>query len=222
MSHELRTPLGVMLGFAEIARDLAPPREIAECITRIEGAGHDLLQLVEATLEMGRIEAGRDTVALATVPLATVWATLQQACAGLVPASGVRLEWVSDLPAVDVFTDANKLAVVVRNLVHNALKFTAQGHVRVEVRVGDELALTVRDTGIGIRPQDQAIIFDMFRQVDGSDSRRYGGVGLGLHIVRRYVDRLGGRVSVESRPGHGAAFTVFLPMPDEARVTTAA
>jgi signal transduction histidine kinase len=102
--------------------------------------------------------------------------------------------------------------MVVRNLVSNALKFTEQGFVRAEAVVdGTDLLLRVSDTGIGIDPQDHDRVFDMFCQADGSDSRRHGGTGLGLYIVRRFVQQLGGRVELASRPGRGSVFTVRVP-----------
>jgi len=109
-------------------------------------------------------------------------------------------------------TDPRKLLVVVRNLVGNALKFTERGSVRAEVRLeADTVILRVADTGIGIRREDQETIFDMFRQADGSDTRRFGGSGLGLYIVRRFVQQLGGTIALESAPGQGSVFTVALP-----------
>jgi signal transduction histidine kinase len=108
-------------------------------------------------------------------------------------------------------SDHAKLKMVVRNLVHNALKFTETGSVRVHAIVADggaTLQITVADTGIGITPEDQAIIFEMFRQVDGSDRRRHDGVGLGLYIVRRLTTILGGTIDVESEPGNGSRFTL--------------
>jgi signal transduction histidine kinase len=102
---------------------------------------------------------------------------------------------------------------VVRNLVHNALKFTEAGSVHVQAAVADDaFVLDVTDTGIGIAPHDQATVFEMFRQGDGSDTRRYGGTGLGLHIVQRYVEQLGGRVDLASTVGTGSRFTVRLPL----------
>jgi signal transduction histidine kinase len=122
----------------------------------------------------------------------------------------VVLAW-GDPPAVAVRTDPQKLQVVVANLVSNALKFTEHGEVAVTLDVeGDDLVARVVDTGIGIRPEDQALVFDMFRQVDASDRRRYGGTGLGLYIVRRFVDQLGGLVALASAPGCGSTFTVRL------------
>ncbi|HEV7735438.1 MAG TPA: HAMP domain-containing sensor histidine kinase [Candidatus Binatia bacterium] len=212
MSHELRTPLNVILGFSEMARDHA--LDLAErerCLERVETAGRELMELIEDTLEIGRIESGRDEVRLEPVTLSALWTELGTACGRMPRRHGVLLAWL-DAAEVSVVTDPRKVTVVVRNLVGNALKFTERGSVEASARVeGDELVLRVADTGIGIRPEDQAVIFEMFRQADGSDSRRYGGVGLGLHIVRRFVTQLGGTVALDSTPGSGSAFTVRLP-----------
>src|SRR5581483_10457866 len=159
------------------------------------------------------IEAGRDEVRLAPVPLSTVWTELGEVCARLPRADAVQLAWVPDVPAVSLVTDRRKLGVIMRNLVGNALKFTEQGWVRADVRAdGDVVVLRVADTGIGIRTEDRDAIFEMFRQADGSDSRLYGGTGLGLYLVRRFAEQLGGTVSVESAPGRGSVFTVRLPV----------
>jgi signal transduction histidine kinase len=213
MSHELRTPLNVILGFAEMARDAAldGPERIA-CIGRIEGAGRQLFELIQSTLEIGKLEAGREDVRLETVPLAAFWDDLGRACVDLRCNEAVALEWHSGLPDVTVVTDPRKLTLVVRNLVGNALKFTEQGVVRIEGELTpDRMILRVADTGIGIRPEDQTTIFEMFRQADQSDTRRYGGTGLGLYIVRRFVEQLGGTITLESRVGEGSVFTVTLP-----------
>jgi signal transduction histidine kinase len=218
MSHELRTPLNVILGFADMLEDES--REGAQwrdLIGRIKVSGRDLLELIENTLEVGKIEAGREEARFERVPLRQLWSALARGCERLPRADGVALDWQDDVPDVVLVTDPRKLAVVVRNLVGNALKFTERGSVRVEPWVSaDAMVIQVADTGVGIHPADQEAIFEMFRQVDGSDSRRFGGAGLGLYIVRRFVAQLGGRVTLQSSPGEGSVFTVTLPRGPEA------
>ena len=219
MSHELRSPLNVILGFAEMARDqgtAAPERE--EYMRRIEDAGRDLLTLIESTLEIGKLEAGREDVRLEEIRLPGFWTELGRGCASLSRRPEVRLEWGSDVPDISFVTDPRKLTIVMRNLVGNALKFTERGHVRAQVRLsGDSIVLEVADTGIGIRREDHGAIFEMFRQADGSDSRRFGGTGLGLYIVRRFVEQLGGTVELESTPGRGSTFAITLPVSGSVR-----
>src|SRR5262249_60161995 len=118
----------------------------------------------------------------------------------------------SDIADIRVRTDPRKLTIIVRNLVGNALKFTEQGFVRADATIErGALFIQVRDTGIGIRPEDQDAIFEKFRQADGSETRRCVGSGLGLYIVRRFAEQLGGTVVVSSTPGSGSTFTVRLP-----------
>jgi len=213
MSHELRTPLNVILGFAEMAQEHdLPAAERSRVLARVSAAGRDLLQLIEDTLALGRMEAGRDDLMLEASPLDQLWATLGHECRSLPRAAGVSLEWEGTSSDARIVTDRRKITLVVRNLVHNALKFTEEGVVRATVSsAGDAVVIVVSDTGIGIDPAALESIFEMFRQGDGSDTRRYGGTGLGLHIVRRSVERLGGTVGVESTPGKGSAFTIVLP-----------
>jgi signal transduction histidine kinase len=174
-----------------------------------------LLELIQATLDVSRMESGALPVNVATVDLAVLF----QELAGQVPGSwvkpGVRLAFdvAPGLPSIQ--SDHAKLKMIVRNLVHNALKFTDAGSVTVHADVVDDggaLAVIVADTGIGITPEDQAIIFEMFRQVDGSDRRRHDGVGLGLYIVRRLTALLGGTIAVASEPGRGSRFTLRFPL----------
>jgi signal transduction histidine kinase len=223
MSHELRTPLNVILGYADMARDPAAAGVRDAYLERIAGAGRELLELIESTLEIGRIEAGRAEVQLEPVGLAAFWEKLAKSCAALPRRAEVSLVWEPGVPDGPLVTDPRKIEIVVRNLVGNALKFTEQGHVRARLaRDASAAVLTVSDTGIGIRPEDQEAIFQMFRQADGSDSRRFGGAGLGLYIVRRFVQQLGGTVTLESAPGRGSVFTVRLPWRAASSVSDAA
>ncbi|MEO8600935.1 MAG: PAS domain-containing sensor histidine kinase [bacterium] len=214
MSHELRTPLNVVLGYAEMLVDPEVPADQRAAFgVRIQGAGRTLLELVEMTLDLGRAEAGHDEVRLTPLRLPGFWRGLGEDCARLPRPPSVSIEWDGCPPEVTLLTDARKFAIIIRNLMGNALKFTETGCVRAEAYCHDgALAVRISDTGIGIDPAHQQLVFELFRQVDGSDSRRYGGAGLGLYIVRRYVEQLGGRIDLASLPAHGSHFTVSLPM----------
>ncbi len=211
MSHELRTPLNIILGYVEMARDADGPLDTAACMDRIETSGRELLGLIEHTLEVGRIEAGRDEARMERVALGPLWRTIGAGCERLPRKPAVALEW-SDAGDVVLETDPRKLTIVVRNLVGNALKFTERGSVAADVTLGERsVVLRVRDTGIGIATGEQATVFEMFRQAAGPEDRR--GSGLGLYIVRRFVEQMGGAIALESAPGVGSTFTVTLPRP---------
>ncbi len=216
MSHELRTPLNVIMGYTQMLADGAigpdDPASYAETLDRIHRNAVELLELVSATLDMGRLEAGREAVASGTVHLGQLFAELAREVQPITPA-GVALAWRSDFGPEPVLADRVKLKTVLKNLVGNALKFTSAGAVQITARrVEHQLVIAVRDTGIGIAPEHLSLIFEMFRQVDSSSTRQHGGVGLGLHIARRLVELMGGTISVESRPGAGSTFTVTLPL----------
>ncbi|MBY0276857.1 HAMP domain-containing histidine kinase, partial [Candidatus Binatia bacterium] len=213
MSHELRTPLNVILGNAEMAADDdVGAAERRRCLAGIQRAGRDLLELVEDTLEIGRLDSGRSSATPVEIGLPVLWRDLWTSCAGLSPAAGVELSWGAEPPDLTVATDVRKLVTITKNLVGNALKFTARGSVAVELAPADGgLVLRVSDTGIGIPPDKHAEVFEMFRQLDGSDSRAYRGSGLGLYIVSRLAAELGGSVELVSAVGRGSTFTVTLP-----------
>ena len=216
MSHELRTPLNVIIGYTEMLRDGAIGPVTAQqldVIERLDARGRELLELIEQTLHAARIEAGRDVAELQAIRLTDLVTALQTSTSGLPRPPGVTVDWEHPgALAGPIRTDKSKLALVVRNLVSNALKFTSDGRVVVGLTAhGDALAVEVRDTGIGIGAEHLPIIFDMFRQVDGSMTRRHGGVGLGLYIVKQFVTRLGGTIDVTSTPGKGSTFRVLLP-----------
>ncbi len=213
MSHELRTPLNAILGYAELLQDGGDDDERREFLGRIHTKGRELLELVEGTLEIGDIEAGRAGVHREIVALPALWAAAGDACRELPRGADVAVDWDTAVPRVLLRTDPRKLVIVVRNLVSNALKFTEHGSVRIGARAdGSRIAIRVADTGIGIAPEDRAVVFDLFRQADGSESRRFGGAGLGLYVVRRFVEQLGGTVELDSAPGRGSTFTVLLPV----------
>jgi signal transduction histidine kinase len=216
VSHELRTPLNVITGFTEMLRDGAAGPLTAqqhELLTRIDVRGRELFDLIETTLHVGRIETGRDAVALAPVRLGDLVRLLKSRTAGLPQPPGVTCQWEipADLNGI-VVTDSAKVSLIVRNLLSNALKFTPEGSVTVRVlRGGDRLTFEVADTGVGIAPDQIGLIFEMFRQLDNSETRQHGGVGLGLYIVKQVVERLAGTITVDSALGCGSTFRVTLP-----------
>ena len=216
VSHELRTPLNVIIGYTEMLREGAVGAlsgDQRDLIERLDTRGRELLDLVEATLQVNRIEAGRDQVSTTPIALTELVRALDVSTAGLPRPPGVSFEWrLPEAPGAMLRTDRAKLALVVRNLVGNAFKFTEAGKVEVRVVLDrDLLAIEVEDTGIGIPADQVPIIFDMFRQVDGSETRKHNGVGLGLYIVNQFVTRLGGRIEVQSAPGSGSTFRVAFP-----------
>jgi len=216
MSHELRTPLNAILGYIDLLRDqaLGPllPDQI-DALERTRARSLDLLQLVQATLDLNRLEAGAPRVEWSAVRIGE----LVESVRAQVPARWlkpeVRLEFHAEAAETPIWTDAGKLRTVARNLVHNALKFTERGRVAMTVRPcpqHENVLIEVRDTGCGIPADKIGEIFEMFAQA--GNAAAHDGVGLGLHLSRRFVTLLGGRIDVESRVGEGSLFRVELPL----------
>jgi signal transduction histidine kinase len=219
MSHELRTPLHIIMGYAEMLLGLEqPPAEDGRLmLRRIQDAAGNLLQLVNSVLDLGKLDAGRVPVVNQTVVVSHFVTQLQRR--DRLPRSpGVRMEWdfAAQLPSIE--TDLTKLTTVLDNLINNAIKFTAVGSVTVRVRdlpADNRVEFQVEDTGRGIDERELSRIFEPFYQVSGAVTHPSGGVGLGLAIVQRYLTLLGGSISVRSRVGEGATFTVRLPYRNE-------
>ena len=216
LSHELRTPLTSMLGWLRLLRagQLTPERsgqalEVVERNTRIQA------QLINDLLDVSRIIAGKLQLDCYEVELAPIVEEAVESSRSDAEAKGVRLKIAQDAGGAAVLGDPLRLGQIVSNLVTNAVKFTpAGGDVSVRlVQEGAEAVLTVSDTGIGIEPGVLPQIFDRFRQADSTITRRHGGLGLGLAIVRHLSELHGGRVSVTSPgAGQGATFSVCLPV----------
>jgi signal transduction histidine kinase/DNA-binding NarL/FixJ family response regulator len=214
MSHELRTPLNAILGYTEMVRDgmQGPVNEQQQrCLEKVLNRTQELLTMINGILQVTSMEAPRKTH-IHPINLSGFLDDLRSTYE--FPSDRqVKLHWeYRDLPMFE--TDTEKLRHILQNLINNAVKFTPKGHVAVTVRYVPErhrMEFKICDTGIGIPPDKLPIIFEKFRQVDGSETRLYGGVGLGLYIVKKYVEALGGKIDVQSTTGVGSAFTVTLP-----------
>jgi CheY-like chemotaxis protein/signal transduction histidine kinase/HAMP domain-containing protein len=231
MSHELRTPLNsiLILGqqLSENADNNLTPRQV-EFAKTIHGAGTDLLNLISDILDLSKIESGTVTVESEDVLFTHLRETIERNFRH--EAENRKLAFVTDFDARlgrHITTDAKRLMQVLKNLLSNAFKFTGQGSVKLHVGLAREgwssdhpilsqvpavVQFSVTDTGIGIAPEKQRIIFEAFQQADAGTARKYGGTGLGLAISRELAHLLGGELRLTSVPGQGSTFTLYLPL----------
>ncbi|MFI2719704.1 HAMP domain-containing protein [Streptomyces collinus] len=239
MSHELRTPLNSLLILAKLLADNAEgnlsPKQV-EFAETIHGAGSDLLQLINDILDLSKVEAGKMDVSPTRIALVQLVDYVEATFRPLTAEKGLDLSVrVSpELPAT-LHTDEQRLLQVLRNLLSNAVKFTDSGSVELVIRPAREdvpqkireqlletgsltdpdaglIAFSVTDTGIGIASSKMRVIFEAFKQADGTTSRKYGGTGLGLSISREIAQLLGGEIYAQSEPGRGSTFTLYLPL----------
>jgi len=217
MSHELRTPLNSTLILAKLLADNKEGNLTATQVKfaqTISSAGNDLLNLINDVLDLSRIEAGKVELAPEMVSVAATFDSLKKTFQPGADQARVRFEAHIE-PGVPEFieTDPQRLGQILKNLLSNAFKFTAKGEVvlRAHAANGGAVAFAVRDTGVGIEAHQQEVIFEAFRQADGSIHRKYGGTGLGLSISRDLATLLGGEISVRSEIGVGSEFTLTLP-----------
>ncbi len=221
MSHEVRTPLNGILGFTSLLRETSLSPDQAEYVETIQLSGEALIQLTDGILDFARMESGKfELDPLPVAPRECVEDALDLVAAKAATKNVELLHWVEDsVPAV-ILADGNRLRQVVDNLLNNAVVFTAQGEV--EVRVGTEpvrgasakrqLVFYVRDTGIGIAPDQHANLFHPFTQLDNALTRRHGGTGLGLAICKNIIELMGGQIQLKSAVGHGSTFSFTLPL----------
>ena len=216
MSHELRTPLNVIIGFSGMIHEgllgtINPEQERA--LDKVTSRSGDLLAMISQILLASSIEAGKVHVERQKVELRSFLDDLKSSYE--VPLDKkITVNWDYPLDSLTIETDGAKLKHILQNLINNAIKFTEQGHVTISARYileAKSVEFKVADTGIGIQKEMLPSIFEMFRQVDSSETRSYGGVGIGLYIVKKYTDLLGGRIKAKSDLGKGTTFTLTIP-----------
>lgn len=216
MSHELRTPLNVLIGYNELLLDGAYgdlSEDQREPLGRADKSARELSDMIEAILDLNRLEKQEVPLNVGRVDLGALIGEVveEDRNIGDKPDVGVETDLAPEIPLLQ--TDRVKLKMIVKNLFGNAVKFTEQGGIRIEARaVHPGVEISVVDTGIGMSEKDQSIIFEPFVQIDGTDSRRYGGLGLGLYIVHRLVAALGGSIDVDSKLGQGSTFRAWIPL----------
>jgi len=230
MSHELRTPLNSILILGQQLVD-NPDGNLSgrqvEFARTIHGAGTDLLNLITDILDLSKIESGTVSVDAEEIPLSTLQETATRPFRHEAETRGLYFDIEIDSRLRSITTDSKRVQQVLKNLLSNAFKFTEQGGVRLTISAPDGgwspghpvldntplvIAFEVSDSGIGIMPEKQRIIFEAFQQADASTSRKYGGTGLGLAISRELANLLGGEIQLRSSPGVGSAFTLYLPV----------
>jgi signal transduction histidine kinase/CheY-like chemotaxis protein len=221
VSHELRTPLNSILLLSKMmASSSEMSTEHIQQAQVIHDAGRDLRTLIDTILDLSRFEAGKATVKPETVDLPVLLNDVHELMRPQFEDKGLKLDLVIDQDAPSsLLTDGEKLRQILVNFLSNALKFTEQGGATLQLsrNTGEDadpcpLAISVRDSGIGIPAEKQALVFEAFSQVDGSTSRRYGGTGLGLTISQELAKLIGGRIGVKSQEATGSTFTLLLPL----------
>ena len=216
VSHELRTPVNLIMGYTELLLNenfgrLAPQQ--TEPLQRVEKSARNLRDLIGAVFDVCRIEAAQDVFATTPVRIAEVLDELEAEAQELRENPEVRYQRRAPSELALVYTDRTKLKIVLKNLLQNAAKFTDKGRITVDAyQRNSGVIVSIADTGIGIEPEVLPQIFEMFQQGDNSMTRRHGGLGLGLYVVRKLLELIHGKIEVESKVGQGSTFRVWLPL----------
>ncbi|GAB3928164.1 response regulator [Mucilaginibacter myungsuensis] len=219
MSHELRTPLNSILVLARILKDNKSDNLSADQIkyaSVIFNAGNDLLTLINDILDLSKIESGKMDLIVEESTVKGIVNDMEMLFAEMASNKGIKFKsTITDVPE-KIFTDKVRVQQVLKNMLSNAFKFTPEnGSIDINVTAGDTpktIAFHIKDSGIGIPPEKQKLIFEAFQQADGSTSRKYGGTGLGLSISRELANLLGGKITVSSEVGEGSEFTLIIPL----------
>lgn len=222
VSHELRTPLNAILGLTPIIRARSTDAGSLDLLSKVEGAGEQLLDLISDLLDSTRIEANRLRIDSVPFRLSEVMARVDTTCADRARVKGLPIDVVADAEVLaHVFVgDPLRIEQMINNLVGNAIKFSEHGSIVIRLTATPEpgaptrLRVEVIDQGEGIAADDQQRIFMLFEQVDASSTRRHGGAGLGLGLCKRLAELMGGRIGVRSQPGQGSCFWFELPLSD--------
>ncbi len=222
ITHEFRTPLTVILGVTEqVKQYLAEQQAKAQTalLETVQRNGSQLLQLINQLLDLSKLEAGSMTLQLQRGDVVAFVKYITESFHSYATGRGVQLHFLTDSPAVEMDYDPEKLQMIVVNLLSNAIKFTPSGgHIYVQIKEVAQkkkpwLSLRVKDTGVGIAPEKLPYVFDRFYQADDSSTKNSGGTGIGLALVRELVRLMQGDISVSSKPGEGAVFTVSCCLP---------
>lgn len=221
MSHELRTPLNSIIGFTGmILQGMAGEinEEQKKQLSMVYNSAKHLLSLINDILDLSRIESGKVDVSMSEFKVDEVISEVVRSLDPMVSQKGLRL--ITEIPdeIPEIWSDRKKFFQILLNLVNNAVKFTDRGEIKIACKTdNNNLEVSVSDTGIGIKKENMDLLFEAFRQVDGSSRRRYEGTGLGLYLCKKLLDLLGGRIWVESEYGKGSRFTFTLPLGPKVR-----
>jgi signal transduction histidine kinase len=215
--HELRTPVSTIIGYGEILRDENFKGDARGILNRLVNNGQELSQLMDDLMNFSRLETDTVAARFEPVKLTEIMAGLEMMTRRLIRARPIEFRLSVESPVVTIESDAQTLQQILVQVLTNALKFTKKGKIEIilraaDVRGGKFIEIAVADTGIGIKREDHELIFEDFRQLDGSSSRAYGGTGLGLGLCRRLATALGGTISLSSELGVGSVFSLVLPV----------
>lgn len=229
MSHELRTPLNSLLILAHLLAENTEgnlTEAQLEFIQTIYSSGNELLHLINDVLDLAKVESGKLDIVMNEVSLQRICAFTERQFAQLAAEKGLSFTIYLEPELEDtIYTDEQRLRQILKNLLSNAFKFTEYGKVSLHIQQAETdtlpdqqamLAFSVRDTGVGIKKEEQELIFQAFKQADGTTNRKYGGTGLGLSISRDIAHLLGGSIELESEKGIGSTFTLYLPISEAA------